>query len=67
MSALLELLDVTAGPADTWQGRGSGPAGKRAYGGQLVAQALASGSRTVALRFSLNHSMSVTQSVTSLL
>jgi len=47
MSTLLDLLDVTAGPADTWQGRGSGPVGKRTYGGQLVAQALAAGSRTV--------------------
>ena len=47
MSTLLELLDVAAGPSDTWKGRGSGPAGKRAYGGQLVAQALAAASRTV--------------------
>ncbi|MCB0950746.1 MAG: thioesterase family protein, partial [Mycobacterium sp.] len=47
MSALLDLLDMTAGPPDTWHGRGSGPAGKRAYGGQLVAQALAAASRTV--------------------
>ncbi|GAB3233132.1 acyl-CoA thioesterase [Mycolicibacterium hippocampi] len=47
MSTLLDLLDVTAGSGDTWQGRGSGPAGKRAYGGQLVAQALAAASRTV--------------------
>ncbi len=47
MSTLLDLLDVAAGPSDIWQGRGSGPAGKRAYGGQLVAQALAAASRTV--------------------
>lgn len=47
MSTLLGLLDVAAGPSDTWKGRGSGPAGKRAYGGQLVAQALAAASRTV--------------------
>ena len=47
MSTLLDLLDVAEGPAGTWQGRGSGPAGKRAYGGQLMAQALAAGSRTV--------------------
>ncbi|HEY9263955.1 MAG TPA: acyl-CoA thioesterase II, partial [Mycobacterium sp.] len=47
MSTLLDLLDVTGGPSDTWRGRGSGPAGKRAYGGQLVAQALAAAARTV--------------------
>lgn len=47
MSVLLDLLDVTAGPGDTWRGRGSGPAGKRAYGGQLLAQALAAASATV--------------------
>ncbi|CAA0089283.1 Acyl-CoA thioesterase 2 [Mycolicibacterium vanbaalenii] len=47
MSTLLNLLDVTAGSEDTWRGQGSGPAGKRAYGGQLVAQALAAASRTV--------------------
>ncbi len=47
MSALLDLLDVTAATADTWQGRGSGPEGKRAYGGQLVAQSLAAAARTV--------------------
>lgn len=47
MSALLDLLEVAAGPADTWRGLGSGPAGKRTYGGQLVAQALAAASATV--------------------
>ncbi|MGD9620534.1 MAG: acyl-CoA thioesterase [Mycolicibacterium sp.] len=47
MSTLLRLLDVAAGPAGTWRGRGSGPAGKRAYGGQLMAQALAAASATV--------------------
>lgn len=47
MSTLLDLLDVADGPSDTWRGRGSGPEGKRAYGGQLVAQALAAAARTV--------------------
>lgn len=47
MSTLLDLLDVAAGPSDTFQGRGSGPDGKRAYGGQLVAQSLAAAARTV--------------------
>lgn len=47
MSALLGLLDVTAGAEGAWQGRASGPDGKRAYGGQLVAQSLAAAARTV--------------------
>ena len=48
MSVLLELLDVRAGAeADSWIGPASGPAGKRAYGGQFVAQSLAAASRTV--------------------
>lgn len=47
MSTLLDLLDVVAGPANTWRGLGRGPVGKRAYGGQLVAQALAAASETV--------------------
>ena len=47
MSTLLDLLDVAAGPSDTFRGRGSGPDGKRAYGGQLVAQSLAAAARTV--------------------
>ncbi len=46
MSTLLGLLDVT-GDADAWRGRASGPEGKRAYGGQLVAQSLAAAARTV--------------------
>lgn len=41
MSRLAELLDVQHVEADVWIGPGSGPAGKRAYGGQLAAQALA--------------------------
>ncbi|VEG53602.1 acyl-CoA thioesterase [Mycolicibacterium aurum] len=47
MSRLLELLDVTAAGAHTWRGAASGPDGKRAYGGQLVAQSLAAAARTV--------------------
>jgi len=47
MSVLLDLLDVADAGADTWRGRGSGPEGKRAYGGQLVAQSLAAAARTV--------------------
>lgn len=46
MSTLLDLVDVT-GDSDTWQGRASGPEGKRAYGGHLVAQGLAAAARTV--------------------
>lgn len=42
MSALLRLLDVEQGvETDRWIGPASGPAAKRAYGGQFVAQSLA--------------------------
>lgn len=48
MSKLLELLDVRPGRGvDSWIGAASGPAGKRAYGGQFVAQSLAAACRTV--------------------
>jgi acyl-CoA thioesterase II len=47
MSRLLELLQVADTGSDTWRGSASGPAGKRAYGGQLVAQSLAAAARTV--------------------
>jgi acyl-CoA thioesterase-2 len=48
MSALLKLLELTAGAdADTWIGPASGPDGKRAYGGQFVAQSLAAAIHTV--------------------
>ena len=48
MSALLKLLDLKPGAdADTWIGPGSGPPGKRAYGGQFVAQSLAAACHTV--------------------
>ncbi len=47
MSRLLDLLDVADTGSDTWRGAASGPEGKRAYGGQLVAQSLAAAARTV--------------------
>ncbi|MGE2690722.1 acyl-CoA thioesterase [Mycolicibacterium pulveris] len=48
MSKLLELLDVLPGEgADAWIGAASGPVGKRAYGGQFVAQSLAAAFHTV--------------------
>jgi acyl-CoA thioesterase len=47
MSVLLGLLDVADRGEDTWRGPASGPEGKRAYGGQLVAQSLAAAARTV--------------------
>ncbi len=50
MSALLRLLDVRPGAVDspdTWLGASSGPEGKRAFGGQFMAQSLAAASRTV--------------------
>ena len=49
MSALLRLLDVRPGPSSgTWTGPASGPEGKRAFGGQFMAQSLAAAGRTVA-------------------
>ena len=47
MSVLLDLLNVAAVGDDDWRGQASGPEGKRAYGGQLVAQSLAAAARTV--------------------
>lgn len=47
MSALLRLLELRPGPGDTVSGPGSGPEGKRTYGGQLLAQTLAAAARTV--------------------
>lgn len=47
MSVLLDLLEVSELGDDTWRGPASGPAGKRAYGGLLVAQTLAAAWRTV--------------------
>ncbi|MEU0494301.1 acyl-CoA thioesterase domain-containing protein [Mycobacterium sp. NPDC006124] len=48
MSALLRLLDVEqAASQDAWTGAASGPEGKRAFGGQFMAQSLAAAARTV--------------------
>lgn len=47
MSVLARLLDVTASGTDTFVGAESGPAEKRAYGGHLAAQAMASACHTV--------------------
>src|SRR5258708_13925883 len=48
MSALLKLVELSPGAAaDTWIGPASSPAGKRAYGGQFVAQSLAAACHTV--------------------
>ena len=48
MSALLRLLDVQPGPSEgSWAGPASGPQGKRAFGGQFMAQSLAVAGRTV--------------------
>ena len=48
MSALLRLLDVGPGSDDgSWIGPASGPQGKRAFGGQFMAQSLAAAARTV--------------------
>lgn len=44
---LARLLDVADDGDDTWTGSGMGPVGKRAYGGQLAAQAFAAACRTV--------------------
>ena len=48
MSALLDLLDLHAGEGDCWQALGHGPVGKRAFGGQFVAQSMAAAGRTAA-------------------
>jgi acyl-CoA thioesterase-2 len=48
VSRLLRLLDVRqAGADDSWTGPASGPEGKRAFGGQFMAQSLAAAARTV--------------------
>jgi acyl-CoA thioesterase-2 len=46
--ALVGLLQLTPEGPDTFTGAHNGPAGKRAYGGLLAAQALAAACRTVA-------------------
>jgi acyl-CoA thioesterase len=47
VSALLRLLELVAPGEDRFIGPASGPAGKRSYGGQFVAQSLAAAARTV--------------------
>jgi acyl-CoA thioesterase II len=48
MSVLLGLLDVAPGSVEhTWLGPASGPEGKRAFGGQFMAQSLAAACRNV--------------------
>ncbi|OBG93074.1 acyl-CoA thioesterase II [Mycobacterium sp. E136] len=48
MSRLVDLLELRPGvDTDSWVGPASGPAGKRSYGGQFVAQSLAAACRTV--------------------
>lgn len=48
MTKLTRLLAVTPAGEGVFEGAPNGPAGKRAYGGHLAAQALASACRTVA-------------------
>lgn len=47
VSTLARVLDLTADGEDVFVGPANGPAGKRAYGGHLAAQALAAACRTV--------------------
>ena len=47
MSTLLRLLDLAPGAGDTVIAPGYGPAGKRAFGGQFLAQTLAAAARSV--------------------
>jgi acyl-CoA thioesterase II len=47
VSILLHLLDMREGPGGGWTGPGYGPAGKRAFGGQFLAQSMAAAVRTV--------------------
>ncbi|MGB3481668.1 MAG: acyl-CoA thioesterase domain-containing protein [Mycobacterium sp.] len=47
MSALLGILELVAGDGNLWEARGRGPEGKRAFGGQFLAQSLAAAGRTV--------------------
>ena len=47
MSVLAALLDLAPQGPDSFAGPANGPAGKRAYGGHLAAQALAAAARTV--------------------
>jgi len=47
MSALLDLLDLRAGDDGVFVAPGYGPEGKRAFGGQFLAQSLAAAIRTI--------------------
>lgn len=47
MTALLDLLVLRPGAGDTFVAPGYGPVGKRAFGGQFVAQSMAAAVRTV--------------------
>ena len=47
MSDLLRLLDLHESAPDTWTASGHGPAGKRAFGGQFVAQSMSAAARSV--------------------
>src|ERR1700712_4329214 len=47
MIALLDLLDLQPGDGDVWVAAGHGPADKRAFGGQFVAQSMAAAGQTV--------------------
>ncbi|MFA5708540.1 acyl-CoA thioesterase [Mycolicibacterium sp.] len=49
MSALLKVLQLEPAGPGVWVGRGHGPAGKRAYGGQFLAQSLASAAASLTL------------------
>lgn len=47
MSELLAIFDLIPIGTDVWEGPSKGPEGRRAYGGQVMAQALAAAGRTV--------------------
>jgi acyl-CoA thioesterase II len=47
VSDLLALLDLTGGPDDVWAVTGYGPVGKRAFGGQFLAQTVVAAARSV--------------------
>ena len=47
MSALLALVELREDGADTWIASGHGPEGKRAFGGQFLAQSVLAAARTV--------------------
>jgi acyl-CoA thioesterase len=47
VSELLDLLELSAGEGESFRAPGHGPEGKRAFGGQFLAQSLAAAGRTV--------------------